>query len=402
MEGFTGHYKSTKTTEFLILLNKFAFFFGLPNYWIEDLEFPGNFYKHNHQINKFGNMCSYILIFSEYGAFFTQKNLSDKQAYYLKIYVLAHTIVTLFRIRVTYRHSEIKELMYKLGIRLKEVYNDLLVEELMIKKAKFFSVAFWVCCIISVMLMTLEACLKVIFVGEPFNTIITVVPDVNDNSLSSNIIRAIYYVLWWVYITRIFSVYALVICLTTAVSFQFMNLNSYFKSLDGIFEEEHLMRKEKEAKYEAALKIGIKLHDETLKCTDELQTICQEVFSGQIMFNLILLTLLMYQMVHSDRTLANTLTVIVTASSILLSTGFFMWNAGDITVEAEGLSTSIFCSGWENCYNDSSIRVRKLIVIAMMRAQQPVILTGFGIITLSYQSFVSIIKSSYSVFSVMY
>ncbi|CAB3237941.1 unnamed protein product [Arctia plantaginis] len=302
-----------------------------------------------------------------------------------------------------YHKPDLKDVIYKLGIGLKTVYNDLEVEELMIKRSKFFSSALIVNCMSSLILMTFQAFMSTIRTGEPFTTVITVIPDIKDDSTFSNVLRGIYNIFWLIYVTRLFSVFTLVICLTTAMSHQFINLNSYFCSLNNIFTEDNFgTHKEREEKYEKSLKIGIELHSESLKCTNQIQNICREVFSGQIIFNIILLVVLMYQMVSSDRTLTNTITLLVIAANVLLSTGFFVYNAGDITLEAEKLITSVYFSGWENCYGDCSKRVRKLIVIAMMQAQQPVVFSGLGVIPLSYQSYVSIVKSSYSVFSVLY
>ncbi|PZC85891.1 hypothetical protein B5X24_HaOG200944 [Helicoverpa armigera] len=305
MENFTGCYKSSKTTEFLINLNKFVFIFGLPNFWVEKLDFSDTFRKVVGQLNKYGNWSIFGLILAEYGATYT--------------------------------------------------------------------------------------------------TVITAYPDVDDRSALSHIVRVIAYLIWCIYLTRIFAVYSLVISLTIAMSYQFKNLTSYFYNLRKIFEEdERMTQTEKEQEYERAFRVGIKIHSETLKCTEDIQAICRDVFSGQIIFNILMLIVLMHQMVNSARNLTNAVTLVMAALTILLSTGFFMWNAGDITVEAQLLPTAMFSSGWENCGRDSSVRVRKLIVIAMMQAQEPVVLTGLGIIALSYQSYVSIVKSSYSAFSVLY
>ena len=101
--------------------------------------------------------------------------------------------------------------------------------------------------------------------GETFNTIITAWPEVEDRSTLANIGRSVFYIIWWIYLSRIFAVYSLVICLTIAVSHQFKNLNSYFQSLAGIFEDDGLTHEEKEQEYERALKVGIKMHSDTLK-----------------------------------------------------------------------------------------------------------------------------------------
>ncbi|KAJ8727300.1 hypothetical protein PYW07_001419 [Mythimna separata] len=402
MENYSGSYVPTKTTEFMVNLNKFVFIFGLPNFWVEDLDFPSFFMKIIRPLSKYGNMAVFTMIFLEYVALVTQKNLTERQSSDLILFIISHSIITGFRVRMTHQEGRVRDVMYKLGIGLKEIYNDGEAEEQMIKRSKFFSWALIYNCVMSLILYTVEAILRVIRTGDTFNTLITAWPHLQDDSVLSNIGRSVFYIFWWIYLTRVFAVYTLVICLTIAVSHQFKNLNSYFRSLNGIFEDEDLTQREKEQEYERALKVGIEMHSETLKCTGEIQTICRDVFSGQIIFNLTMLIVLMYQMMNSTRNLTNVLTLVVTALTILCSTGFFMWNAGDITVEAEVLPTAMFSSGWENCWRESSVRVRKLIVIAMLQAQEPVALTGLGIIVLSYQSYVSIVKSSYSVFSVLY
>ncbi|VVC93580.1 unnamed protein product [Leptidea sinapis] len=59
----------------------------------------------------------------------------------------------------------------------------------------------------------------------------------------------------------------------------------------------------------------------------------------------------------------------IMGSAILTSTGIFMWNLGDVTVEASKVSQAMYCSGWENCVGTSSCRVRKLLRFGMMQAQ---------------------------------
>nr|QPX50340.1 odorant receptor [Helicoverpa armigera] len=402
MENYSGYYKSSKTTEFLINLNKFVFIFGLPNFWIEKLDFTDTFRKVVGQLNKYGNWSIFGLILAEYGAYFTQKNLNERQSSDLILFMICHTLTTAFRVSVSHKDVQIRNVVYKLGIALKEEFNDSQAEDQMIRRSKFFSWALILNCVLSLLMYTVEAVMRVIRAGATYTTVITAYPDVDDRSTLSHVVRVIAYIIWCIYLTRIFAVYSLVISLTIAMSYQFKNLTSYFCNLSKIFEDERMTQTEKEQEYERAFRVGIKIHSETLKCTEDIQAICRDVFSGQIIFNILMLIVLMHQMVNSARNLTNAVTLVMAALTILLSTGFFMWNAGDITVEAQLLPTAMFSSGWENCGRDSSVRVRKLIVIAMMQAQEPVVLTGLGIIALSYQSYVSIVKSSYSVFSVLY
>ncbi|KAJ0175297.1 hypothetical protein K1T71_009438 [Dendrolimus kikuchii] len=85
---------------------------------------------------------------------------------------------------------------------------------------------------------------------------------------------------------------------------------------------------------------------------------------------------------------------------LIVLTGAYMLPAGDITHEASLLSTSIFHCGWELAACRTDLRV--LAVIALQRSQVPVTMTAFGILTLSYTNLITVLRSSYSFFAVMY
>ncbi|CAG5052728.1 unnamed protein product [Parnassius apollo] len=169
--------------------------------------------------------------------------------------------------------------------------------------------------------------------------------------------------------------------LTICLSYQYKNLQSYFYNLENIFDENELSQFEKEEKYERSVKIGIKLHSETNWCVDNTQKVLALVFNGQIMINVVVICTVMLQMVNSERTISNALATITAGAACLVCTGFFMWNAGDITVEAGSLGTAMYSSGWENCQGDCSVRMRRLLLFAMTQSQ--------------------IVKTSYSVFSLL-
>ncbi|CAH4033616.1 unnamed protein product [Pieris brassicae] len=65
----------------------------------------------------------------------------------------------------------------------------------------------------------------------------------------------------------------------------------------------------------------------------------------------------------------NALSNVSSGLAVLLSNGFFMCNAGDITAEAASLPSAIFASGWHHCSGSSSARIRKLITLALAQSQ---------------------------------
>ncbi|XP_026489178.2 uncharacterized protein LOC113395720 [Vanessa tameamea] len=216
--------------------------------------------------------------------------------------------------------------------------------------------------------------------------------------------RFIIYIIWWIFMIRVTAAITVIIMITISLSHQYKNLQSYFYSLNEIFQDscDENDLTEKEDKYVEALKVGIKLHSDTLWCTKQCQVTCSSVISGQILITVSVLCLLMLQMVNSERTLTNVLTIITTSSAVLTSSGFVMWNAGDITIEAALVPTAMFSSGWQHCRGSTSERVRKLLFVAMTQGQKHIFLRSFGVVEISYTSYVSIMKSSYSAFSFLY
>ncbi|XP_048007561.1 uncharacterized protein LOC125242706 [Leguminivora glycinivorella] len=111
------------------------------------------------------------------------------------------------------------------------------------------------------------------------------------------------------------------------------------------------------------------MHSMTLWCTRQTQVAGGVAFSGQVIINVSVLVLLMIQMMFTERTLFAVMPIVFMALSVLVGTGVFLWNAGDVTIEASRLPAAMFHSGWHNCTKQSSVRVRKLVTIAIAQAQ---------------------------------
>ncbi|KAJ8733564.1 hypothetical protein PYW08_001862 [Mythimna loreyi] len=383
-------FKRSKTTDFFYKLCHAIYFFGLPNFWLEELNLSKRFVRLYDKFMTFNNGLIYFLIAFEMGSFFTQTNLTEQQKSDLILYALSHPMLFSFHAMLSRLQDKVRLLMYNLAVALKAVYNDPEVERQMLTRTYIYVFAFLYSCVMSMFMYAAGAIWAVVRYDATFTTLITAYPDVEDKSNLANLVRALCFIIWWIFLTRMFAVYMLVISLTSCLSHQYKNLQSYFESLNDIFEREDLSQTEKEEQYETGFKIGIKLHSDTLRCTKQTQMVCRGVFSGQIVFNISLLVVLMAQMANSERTLVNLCTTVITATAVLIGTGLYMWNAGDVTVEASQLATAMYFSGWYNCWGQSSVRVRKLLVITMRQAQQPVLLKGLGYIELSYQSYITV------------
>lgn len=156
----------SETVQFFFDLNKFVYIFGLPSFWVEGVGLSDNFTKFYDQFTKICNLCVFVLVLSEYGAFFTQNNLSQKQSSDLLLFSISHAIITYFRVRVAYHKDEIRDVTYTLAIALKQVHNNCEVEKHMIRKSKLNAGALVLNCFSAVLFLTYEACVHVVRSGK--------------------------------------------------------------------------------------------------------------------------------------------------------------------------------------------------------------------------------------------
>ncbi|KAJ0175161.1 hypothetical protein K1T71_009302 [Dendrolimus kikuchii] len=73
-------------------------------------------------------------------------------------------------------------------------------------------------------------------------------------------------------------------------------------------------------------------------------------------------------------------------------------------VNASLLSSAMFYCGWHLCDTDQKPHrdIRRLVLIGCAQAQKPLVLKAFGVQALSYETFVSVARMTYSVFAVFY
>ncbi|XP_026322502.1 uncharacterized protein LOC113232090 [Hyposmocoma kahamanoa] len=393
--------EKNKTKEFFFYIAQKVYLLGASNYWSEDLKLPKSFYKIHDNLFLITDFIIILFIGSEWLALFTQKNLTYKQSGDLFVFACSHPILHLYSFFMKFNKDKISEVLLHLTINLKKSFNDHDVEERMIRRSKIYTMIFVIIACSTLLSFGVDALLHGRVADGTFTTVITAWPDVEDRSFGAGLVRIVIYIIWWYFVIRLICVFWVIIPVTILLSHQFKNLTSYFYSLSEIFHGDE-SQDEKERKYEEAFKLGIQWHADTLRCTRLCQNAFYFVYSGQILLNVSVIILLVVQLVMSERTVTSILANLILFASMVVGTGCLMWNAGDVTVEASKLPTAMFQSGWHNCRAQASRRVRPLVVIAMLHSQKAVQLHCLGIIEMSYESYISIIKMSYSVVSVLY
>nr|QZA75637.1 odorant receptor 53 [Plutella xylostella] len=392
-----------KTALFFYSVCKYMYLCTVGNFWSHQLSWSRPVRTLMERSKLLIDILLNAFVISSLLSFFTQKELSEKQASDRLMFCISHPILYFsFLVSVSLYRTKIIAIVEQLSLTLKAVYNDEATERQMLGRAKLFGVIYSVYVSMVFVTFGIDGIFQVASKGQPFVTVVPVWPGTTDPSAAASVARGILYLLWALFLVRTSAIYLLVLLLTICLSHQYTNLQAYFRDLNQIFES-NLGQKAKEAKYERDLKIGIRLHAETLWCTQEVKKAFKILFSGQILLSISVLVLLMLQMMQmSSRSVAGVLAVLLLASSVLFITGMFMWNAGDITVEAALVPAAMYSSGWQHCRGSARHRVRRTLAAAIRQGQVPVVIKVLGVIDLSYSSYLTIVKTSYSVFSVLY
>nr|QRF70980.1 odorant receptor [Semiothisa cinerearia] len=393
-------YKPSDTTKLFQKLSIILYLCGFVDFWIEDVKLPAKFVRLYNSFRIFIELLMFSFMVLEVGAFFTQNNLTEKQSADRLVYGISHPILYIYCLNLLYYKKEIREVLYRLAASLKDVYNDEEVEKHMLRKLKFYLMAYVTSCGSCMVFYGASAWIQYIRLGSPFTTVITAWPDTLDESHQAHIFRVLFYLIWWIYFTRVSASYILILSMFISLSFQYTNLQSYFSGLKRIFDSP-LEQRDKEAQFLSAFETGVRLHLDTIWCKQECQRIYNIIFSAQLLQTVAELVSVMSMMINSERTVVNLGAVMSTTCGALISTGFLMWNAGDVTVEASYLPAAIYCSGWQNVRH-ASLQSRHLVIMAITQAQRPVVFTALGFVPISYETYLKIAKISYSVFSVVY
>nr|QZA75636.1 odorant receptor 52 [Plutella xylostella] len=237
--------------------------------------------------------------------------------------------------------------------------------------------------------------------GIPVRTLVTYWPKNEDRGWFVSLARVATQFHWWYLIAVMVASDSVCITALIYLGFKFRSLRLFFLSLKRNFEENVSEKNQSELvdEYLEGFVKGIQLHDRILWCAKNLQTALGNVYSFQVVQSITLLSMCLIKLVSGDRSftfiLANTAFILC----LLALTGTYMMAAGEITCEASLVPVCIFQSGWERC---GGAPLRPLLVMSLMRSQAPVVMTAFGIFDLSYRNFISILRSSYSFFAVMY
>nr|QNS36242.1 olfactory receptor 55 [Mythimna separata] len=396
-------YSETESTRLIEKYNKFWFLCCCPDFWVNKVDFSDSFVKFYRPAMLVIHTVMVIFCTSCFVSLWTQHGLSQSQESDRLAYAVSTPIITIFyQFVIICYTNDVRNVLYNLAVVLKEHHDDKEAEQEMIKKSKLHNGIFFSSCLCNMLLVGCYNCFQAFTTDATFITCISAWPDMRDRSTLAGATRVLVYFLWLLHVVRNMGVFLIFHTVLLLLTQQYRNLQGYFENLNKVFDERQLSQEEMEEKFELRFKKGIEQHALTLWCVEESQRVFLITFSSHVLLWCGLLISILPEVLNND---THDLTMLVSnaprVAAALVGLGYFMWPAGDITVEASNLPHAMYGSGWQNCHKRSP-RIRKLAVLAMMQAQRPIELKAFGHLTFSYETYVAIVKMSYSLFSVLY
>ncbi|XP_026333420.1 uncharacterized protein LOC113240354 [Hyposmocoma kahamanoa] len=237
--------------------------------------------------------------------------------------------------------------------------------------------------------------------GIPIRTEILLYPTPAHSGLFINILRFLAELHWWYGVTIMISVDCICVCFLVFTGYRFRTLRVYFEELGQKYQKDAGGNLDVlEEKYIKDFERGILFHKEILWCTRYVQYALGNLYSAQVVECIVLLVICLIKIVKLEGSITSQFANLSYIICLVLLTGAYMMSAGDISCEAEMIPTAIFHSGWE--LTKLSKKIRHLFIMTLICSQVPVCMTAFGIMVLSYNNFIMVLRSSYSFFAVMY
>lgn len=133
--------KPTEMTKLLDILNTIGYLFGTKDIWITDIRLSKRFIYIYNKVDYVIEVANVLFSLSILGSFFTQDNLTEKQATdRLMFSIIFPGNMIMYYISLFYK-QEARTILYQLVVVLKQRQNDADLEREMIKKIKVFSMS---------------------------------------------------------------------------------------------------------------------------------------------------------------------------------------------------------------------------------------------------------------------
>ncbi|XP_066594028.1 odorant receptor 10-like [Prorops nasuta] len=144
------------------------------------------------------------------------------------------------------------------------------------------------------------------------------------------------------------------------------------------------------------LSICINHHKHILRCTKDISHIFYPILLGQFFLGIMLICCAVYR-ISATKSNVEFVLLVVYLSVIFTEIFFYCWFGNEVMVASLDLMNAIFTMDWKTL----PLGRQKELLFILLRAKTPIKITSSFLVTLSNDSFVTILKASYSMFNLI-
>ncbi|XP_046966883.1 uncharacterized protein LOC124534886 [Vanessa cardui] len=393
---------SASTESLLKSFCSYVYYAGAGNFWPENIHHESIVYK-MYSFISFGIYVTMILLENMAALFGNFPEVEKKSAI---MFSAIHDIIIIKMSVMLYYKNSIKKLNYEMSFVMKDIEEESVMRKQ--KRKVLWGITFYVITVyLSLTAYGVESFRKVLVEGTPFYTVVTYLPTYYDETLAASVFRVFFYVTWLYMMLPMIAADCMPIIHVIIMAYKFITLCHHYEKIRIAFERNLLVMPN-----EAATRIlkegciaGIKMHQKLKFLVEEIHRVFGIIMSLQVCESSAVAVLLLLRLALSSHlNLTNAIMTYTFVGSLFFLLALNLWNAGEITYQASLLSDSMFFCGWHLCKMDKQSHkdIRRLVLVGCAQAQKPLILKAFGIQDLSYTTFVSVARMTYSIFAVFY
>ncbi|KAJ8718313.1 hypothetical protein PYW08_002550 [Mythimna loreyi] len=382
-------------------LCRFMFYLGMGDLWYEKTVLSYYMKKVYAVWMVVANGFIIIFLFNELLSF-ARPDLTDRERNDWAVFSFAHPLLYAKVIVLYFCKGRIKFVMERLLEGSRPIFYSLELEK---KSVKQFAINCFAVTAASYAVLgsaMIEGIRQHYIQDIPVRTEVVYYPNPTQSGPGVNVVRFLVELHWYYIVAMMSTMDCLALCSLITVGHKFKVLRLYFNELRirTLENKENKTKKELAEEFKKDFVTGIKLHSDALWCAHNVQESMGFLYSIQVFESVALLVMNLVKLVVAERNAIYLMATFVFIMCVIILTGAYMMVAGEITHEASEVGTAMFYSGWEVCCPGPDLRV--LVVVAVQMSQIPVYMTAFGVIILSHNNFISVLRSSYSFFAVMY
>ncbi|XP_034833170.1 odorant receptor 4-like [Maniola hyperantus] len=381
---------------------RYVYYAGAGNFWFENIYPETGCYK-IYSVISFSIYFVMILLENLAFLFGDFPEVEKKSA---MMFAAIHDIILIKMFLLLYHKSSVRQLNSEMATVMEAIEEDKLMKKQQMKVQ--WGITFYVITVyLSLSAYGVESLRKSIVEGTPFYTVVTYFPHYQDDSIIASILRVFFYMTWLYMMLPMISADCMPIIHLITIAYKFITLCQHFERIRQDFDKNvFVMRNEEATKLlKAGYLKGIRMHQKLMFLADEIHRVFGITMSLQVCESSAVAVLLLLRLALSPHlNLTNAFMTYTFVGSLFFLLALNLWNAGEITYQASLLANSMFYCGWHLCKMDQRAHndIRRLVLIGCTQAQKPLILKAFGIQDLSYNTFVSVARMTYSIFAVFY